>query len=176
MFKNTYTVTFHFFHRCVFNKNFVDTGYRQLWVQLVGIFQQCLFVLAYLSSHIILPLPLLSMSFVFHKAVASPYPMTSSSCLPLYYPELQVSLACCLLSPCSSQSPGAVNCIALCVALNLYPFSLFSNPISSSNPRFFCCPVTVGTSPALHCLKCCVQIQQQCPVFLQVQCHLPQPL
>lgn len=40
-------------------------------------------------------------------------------------------------------------------------------------PWFFCCPVTLGTSPAWHCLKCCIQIQQQCSAVLQVQCHLP---
>lgn len=189
MFKNTYTIISYFFHRCVFSKNLVDTnfGYRELWLQLVGIFQQYFFVLAYhLSCHIlhlvllnmgweVLPLPLLSMSFLLRRGVVSAYPMTSSCCLPLCYPEPHVSLACHLLLPGSSQSLSAVNSIALCIAYNPHPFSLFSNPISSSNPLFLCCPMTAGTSPAWRCLRCCIRIQQQRSAFLQVQCHLPQP-
>ena len=53
MFKNSYAIVY-FFCRYVFTKNLVDSGFakRELWLKLVGVFQQCLFVLAYRSSHL----------------------------------------------------------------------------------------------------------------------------
>lgn len=114
------------------------------------------------------------MSFVFHRAIASPYPITNSSCLSLYFPEPQDSLTCCLLFPCSSQSPGAVNSVALCVALNLYPFSL-ETQFPPLNPQFFCCPVTLGTSPA--CIVSNAAYRSSSNVLLFSKCsHLPQPV
>lgn len=112
------------------------------------------------------------MSFVFHRAIDSPYPITNSICLSFYFPEPQVSLTRCLLLPCSSQSPGAVNSIALCVALNLYPFSL-ETQFPPLNPQFFCCPVSLGTSPA--CIVSNAAYRSSSNVLLFSKCSVISP-
>lgn len=114
MFNNTYIIIFYFFHRYVFSKNLVDTdfGYRELRLQLVGIFQQYLFVLAYHSSCHILHVVLLYMGMG-SAAFASPLNVL---CLPqrhcLSLPHDQQLLPSPLLSR-ASRLPCTLSSVAL---------------------------------------------------------------
>lgn len=74
---------FYFFHRYVFSKNLVETDfdYRELWLQLVGIFQRCLFGLAYRLSHLVCH-PSLREGGQVCLRLSSQCPLSSTEALP----------------------------------------------------------------------------------------------
>lgn len=120
----------------------------------------------------VLPLPLLSMSFVFHRGVASAYPMIHSCCLPLHIVQsptcpLHAVFCCLALLKASVQYLCSLLVILICFHCSATQFS----PLI----LFLLLSMTISTSPPWCCLKCSIHIQWQRSAFLQVQCRLAQP-